>query len=191
MQSVEARGLTVTKIRKTIEDITRLYRENPNRWRNERAVHYEFFFLLFERFDPEEIKKNFMWELPVGVPSYGNRVAYVDLAFKDAEARWIAIEIEHGVSPGVSLGSELEKCVLKLETAPRCADLIKGFIVPLVCRFPDHTATNKPTKLSYKELIWKNICDAENHIQRDDIIEIVKSGVVDKRTFGEMYQQQS
>ena len=59
------------KIRKVITRFVELYKEDPDRWDNERYSHYDFFRLLFDYFEPVEIKNNFKWEYPVGVPSYG------------------------------------------------------------------------------------------------------------------------
>jgi len=50
------------KIRKVITRFVELYKDDPDRWDNERYSHYDFFRLLFDYFEPTEIKNNFKWE---------------------------------------------------------------------------------------------------------------------------------
>jgi len=82
------------KIRKVITRFVELYKEDPDRWDNERYSHYDFFRLLFDYFEPTEIKNNFKWEYPVGVPSYGTgkKPAAVDIVFAIDNEKWIAVE---------------------------------------------------------------------------------------------------
>ena len=41
------------KIRKVITRFVELYKEDPDRWDNERYSHYDFFRLLFDYFEPK------------------------------------------------------------------------------------------------------------------------------------------
>ncbi len=50
------------KIRKVITRFLELYKENPNRWDNERHTYYDFFKILLDYFEPAEMKNNFKWE---------------------------------------------------------------------------------------------------------------------------------
>jgi hypothetical protein len=124
------------KIRNILDGLIQLFRENPNRWENERMAHHDFFRLLFSEFTPEEIRDRFRWEYPVGVPSYGKggKPAAVDIVLMVDDEKWIAVEIEL-VGAGQALRQELERCVLKLKSAPECQkSMLKGYVVPLVAR---------------------------------------------------------
>jgi|GEM_PF-3254081 len=165
------------KIRNVIDNLIKLFKENPDRWENERFTHYDFFRLLFNEFTSDEIKDNFMWEYPVGKPSYGtgNKSAAVDLAINIDNEKWIAIEIEL-VGPGKGLEKELKTCIDKLKTAPLCQKFMeKGYIVPLLDRKCDKIA--RGYSMSYSELCQKTLNDAQNMIG-DSPIELVNEGIV-------------
>jgi len=172
--------MTEERIREVINRFINLYKENPNRWKNERQSHHEFFQLLFSTFAPDEIKNNFKWEYPVGVPSYGtgSKEAAVDIVFVSGGGKWIAIEIEL-VGAGKELEDELIKCVSKLKTAYECRKCMrKGYIVPLLVRKAGKKA--RGYGISYSELCEKTIKEAEKEIKNSPI-EIVRGGILFKR----------
>jgi len=165
------------KIRKVIIRFVELYKEDPDRWDNERYSHYDFFRLLFDYFEPTEIKNNFKWEYPVGVPSYGTgkKPAAVDIVFAIDNEKWIAVEIEL-VGAGKKFEDELMNCVDKLKTAPVCREHMSiGFIIPLIHREKGKKARGygKP----YEELFEETIKRVRDKIGEDPI-EIITGGVI-------------
>jgi len=80
------------KIRRVITRFVELYKEDPDRWDNERYSHYDFSgcFLIILNLP----RNNFKWEYPVGVPSYGTgkKPAAVDIVFATDNEKWIAVE---------------------------------------------------------------------------------------------------
>jgi len=78
-------------------------------------------FLYFFSDIIDEIKNNFRWEYPVGIPSYGTgrKKVAVDIVYTVSDKKWIAIEIEM-IGAGKEFKSELMRCIYKLKTAPEC-----------------------------------------------------------------------
>ncbi len=170
--------ITELKIRKTLLRLIAQYQEDQKRWADERECHWAFFQLLFDEFTPDEIKRNFKWEVPVGVPHYGtgNKSAAVDLVWMLDDGGWIGIEIEGPtLSPGKSLERELVKCVVKLKTAPRSKKMVKGYLVPLICASSNRRA--RGYGMTNRELIEKNISEAEKLIPPANI-ELIMDGVI-------------
>jgi phage anti-repressor protein len=169
--------MTEQKIRKVITCFLELYKTNPNRWVNERYAHYDFFKLLFDYFEPAEIKNNFKWEYPVGVPSYGagSKEATIDMVFTIDNEKWIAIEIEL-VGAGKEFEVELTKCVEKLKTAPECRKHMSiGFIIPLIVRKKRKIARGYCK--SYEDLFREIINEVKNKIGEYPI-ELITGGVI-------------
>lgn len=164
------------EIREVITRFINLYKEDQNRWENERQSHYDFFTFLFDVFEPDEIKNKFKWEYPVGVPDYGtgNKEAAVDIVFTDDLGNWIAIEIEL-VGAGKGLEDELIKCVRKLRTAPKCGNM-KGYIIPLLAREAGKKARGYKGK-TYSEICNDAVAKAKKEIG-DSPIEIIEDGIL-------------
>lgn len=132
--------------------------------------------MLFDTFDPNEIKNNFKWEYPVGVPQYGtgNTEAKVDVIFADNLGKWVAIEIEL-VEAGKELKEELVYCIHKLKT-PECRKFMaRGYIIPLLTRMGEKKA--RGYGITYSDLLEETINNAENEIG-DSPIEILKGGIL-------------
>lgn len=169
--------ITEEKIRKVIDKLIEMLKEDSDRWENEQMIHYEFFKLLFDEFSPEEVKNSFRWEYPVGVPSKGTgkTPARVDMIFKGDDNLWIAIEIEY-VSPGIELENELYTCIDKLKTASECIKYMKkGFILPLLARKADKKARGYGK--TYQQLCIKILNDVKKEIDNFPI-EIIEDGIV-------------
>lgn len=163
-------------VEKAIENLTGLFRENPERWDNERMTHYDFFRAFFDELDANRIRDSFMWEYPVGVPDYGSggKTASVDIVIAEESGKWIDVEIEL-TGPGSNLENEPIRCVRKLKI-PRCKDFMtNGFIAPLIKRQGNKRA--KGYGMTYKQLCEKNSREIRKHIGNSPI-EIVESGVV-------------
>jgi hypothetical protein len=166
-----------SRVRKVINSLIEFYKHNPNRWKNERFAHYDFFGLLFEEFTPEEIRDRFKWEYPVGIPSYGRgkKPAAVDCVIANDEGKWVAVEIEL-VGAGKALRTELSKCIEKLKSSPECQKYMsKGYIVPLLARKGEKQARGYGT--TYSDLCRKDIYNAEGEIGGAPI-EIIRGGVL-------------
>jgi hypothetical protein len=165
------------QIRIVINKFIELYRQDSNRWQNERYAHYDFFKLLFDTFEPIDIKNNFKWEYPVGVPSYGGgtKEAAVDIIYLINSGKWVAIEIEL-VHAGKVLESELTNCVLRLKTSPKCnKEMIKGFIIPLISR----TSEKKVRKrgIYYSDYFQEQIEKTIREIGKSPI-ELITDGII-------------
>lgn len=170
--------MTEREIKNVINSFIGLYKEDQNRWENERYSHYDFFKLLFDFFEPEEIRNRFKWEYPVGVPDYGtgNKGAAVDIVFTDDFGKWIAIEIEL-VGAGKGLEDELIKCVRKLKTAPICRKhMTKGYVIPLLKREAGKKARG------YGGKTFSDICNGAVNNAKKEIgnfpIEVITDGIL-------------
>lgn len=165
------------QIRTIISRFIELYGQDSNRWQNERYSHYDFFKLLFDTFEPIDIKNNFKWEYPVGVPSYGRgtKEAAVDIIYLIGGGKWIAIEIEL-VRAGKELEAELTNCVLKLKTAPKCSkEMMKGFIIPLVSRRGEKKVRERG--ISYSDYFQEQIKKTVREIGKSPI-ELIADGMI-------------
>ena len=165
------------KIRDAISDLIELYRIDPYRWKNERFAHYDFFRILFDYFEPDEIRNYFRWEYPVGVPSYGSgrKSAAIDIVYEVDSEKWIAIEIEL-TGAGKSLEEELIKCIAKLKSSPECKKhMYVGFIIPLTAR-EKHKRARGYGK-SYEDLLKETVNRAKERIG-DNPIEIITDGIL-------------
>ena len=165
------------QIRTVIGRFIELYKQNSNRWRNERCSHYDFFKVLFDVFEPIDVKDNFKWEYPVGVPSYGKgtKEAAVDIIYLINNGKWIAIEIEL-VGAGKILETELIKCVLKLKTTPKCnKEMIKGYIIPLISRKGEKKVRGRG--ISYSDHFQEQIKKTVRKIGKSPI-ELVTDGMI-------------
>ncbi|HEC82768.1 MAG TPA: hypothetical protein ENI53_02670 [Thermoplasmatales archaeon] len=168
----------ILKIEEIINRFIDLYKKDTNIWENERFSHYDFFKLLFDFFDPQEIREKFKWEYPIGVPSYAkiNRDAKVDIIFLDDSKELIAIEIEL-TSAGKQFENELIKCVQKLKTPPKHGEhMVKGYIIPLLKRNENKKVRGYGGK-NYREVCEDAINKAENEID-DFPIKIVREGIL-------------
>lgn len=167
---------TAEKVRKCINKLIEEHKKYE-KWPNERYVHYKFFELLFDFFSPDEIKRNFVWEYPVGTPLYGkgNKSAALDLGMLCHKEKLIAIEIEY-VSVS-NLKEELEKCIMKLQSAPICKEqMYQGYIVPLPpIQYKDKMA--RGYGMSYGDLCRAILNDVEKQI-KDPRIKLIREGVV-------------
>lgn len=165
------------KVRETIDSIITLYKDNPDRWKYEREVHYAFFELLFDKLKPEEIKNRFRWELSSGHPSYGKREndsAWIDLVVFIDYSKFVAVEIELDSGAGIAFENELDKCIRKLKDTPICKDnMEKGFIVPLIRRF---------RRQAYKGITYEQLFEEQIYKAKQGIggypIEIIKDGII-------------
>ena len=103
----------------------------------------------------------------------------VDMVWMVDSIRWIGIEIESNLSPGVALESELVKCVKKFQTDTGCIDnLVVGYVVQIIKKDPNKGA--RGYNKTYRGLIEENVAEAAKHIlpaNRDKII-ILKEGII-------------
>ena len=133
--------------------------------------------MLFDIFEPIEIKNNFKWEYPIGTPSYGSgtKEAAVDIIYLINNRKWIAIEIEL-VGAGKELETELKKCVLKLKTAPKCnKEMVKGYIIPLISRTGERMVRGHG--ISYSDYFQEQIKKTVSEIGKSPI-ELVTDGMI-------------
>lgn len=172
------------KIKKILYDLIDKFKENPDRWSNEKDIHYEFFSLLFDYFSPQEIRNNFRWEYSVKVPDYGtgSTSAKVDLCYFVSEGKFIAIEIEGPYqSPGDKKGGmrdEIEKCIRKLHSAPICCSNLKiGYVVPFYYWKDRSQKARRYDGKTYGELIDENFQNAERFLKEFDNVVLIKDGV--------------
>jgi len=168
----------ILKIEKVINRFIGLYKEDTNRWENERFSHYDFFKLLFDVFNPQETREKFKWEYPIGVPSYAkiNREAKVDIVFLDDSKELIAIEIEL-TNAGKQFENELMRCIQKLKTSPKHGEhMVKGYIIPLLKRDGDKKARGYGGK-TYREVCGEATKKAENEIGNFPI-KIIRDGIL-------------
>jgi hypothetical protein len=159
-----------------IEKVIReLIGKDTDKMQNEREVHYEFFKLLCDEFEKDELRECFRWELPTGpIADKGSKPGAIDMAMYVEVDRFIAIEIEF-VSPGVALEKELDTCINKLRKSELCNDqMVKGYIVPLLVREGDKKARGYSKK--YSELCGEILDRAENKI-RGSRIRLIREGV--------------
>ena len=172
------------KIEYIIENLINKFKENPNRWSNEKKIHYEFFSLLFDYFTPQDISNYFRWEYNVGVPEYGtgSNPAKVDLCFLNNESKFIAIEIEGPYqSPGDKKGGmrdEIKKCISKLRTAPSCiSDLKIGYIIPFYYWNDRYQKARGYEGKTYGELIDETFIIADKALKELDNLVLIRNGV--------------
>ena len=174
---VEAMDISDDRVRDVIGKLTKAYADNPDKWKTEREIHYEFFRLLFDEFEPEEIKESFRWEYPAVFRREGERdaLAAIDLIFRSSHDKWVAIEIEY-VDPGRQLRKELEDCISKLKDTDECKmSMERGYIVPFLARQAEKTA--RGYDVSYEELCRETVKDADSNIG-DSPIEIITDGII-------------
>ena len=170
------------RVRKVIDELINKLKKGNASWANERDIHYDFFKLLFNTFEPEEIKEKFRWEYPVIPYTGGRNPAKIDLVMLVDKGKFVAIEIEY-VSPGESMRSELLKCIEKLYTVsnPNKKNYMeKGFLVPIL---KDGVRNGKATARGYG-MSYSQLCDLDLRVAKDKINELgspnieLKSGIV-------------